>query len=86
MLDRMREFLYGLTGYEFEIHAVAVRGSLESLFMAITFGDLVGVPIIPQYYALRLLPFVVPSVATWKRRVLRERELSDNPEFDLHGL
>jgi hypothetical protein len=35
---------------------------------------------------MRLLPYVVPSIATWKRRVLREREFSDSEEFDLHGL
>jgi hypothetical protein len=29
---------------------------------------------------------VVPSVTTWKRRVMREREFSDNHEFDLHGI
>jgi len=86
MLRKMREFLYGMLGYEFETHAVEVRSSMESLFMALTFGDLVGLPIIPPYYGMRLLPFVVPNIATWKRRVLREREFTENPELDLHGL
>jgi hypothetical protein len=86
LLDKIREFLYGLIGYEFEEHAVQMRSTMEALFMAITFGDMLGLPIVPPYYGLRLLPFVVPSVATWKRRVLREREFSDNHEFDLHGI
>jgi len=47
MLRKMREFLYGMLGYEFETHAVEVRSSMESLFMALTFGGLVGLPIIP---------------------------------------
>lgn len=75
-----------MIGYEFEEHAVQMRSTMESLFMAITFGDMLGLPIVPPYYGLRLLPFVVPSVATWKRRVMREREFSDNHEFDLHGI
>ncbi|MDE3089755.1 MAG: hypothetical protein KGJ80_10295 [Chloroflexota bacterium] len=86
ILQKLREFLYGMIGYEFEEHAVQIRSSMESLFMAITFGDMLGVPIIPPYYSLKLLPFVVPNVATWKRRVLREREFSDDHEFDLHGV
>jgi hypothetical protein len=86
MLTKIGQFLYGMFGFEFEAHAVEIRGSMESLFMATTFGDLVGLPIIPPYYGLRLLPFVVPNIATWKRRVLREREFSENPELDLHGL
>jgi hypothetical protein len=75
-----------MIGYEFEEHAVQMRSSMESLFMAITFGDMLGLPVIPPYYGLRLLPFVVPNIETWKRRTLREREFSDDHEFDLHGL
>ncbi len=86
ILQKLREFLYGMIGYEFEEHAVQMRSTMESLFMAITFGDMLGVPIIPPYYSLKLLPFVVPNVATWKRRVSREREFSDDHEFDLHGI
>ena len=84
--ESIREFLFGLTGYEFAQQALEIRGSMESLFMLVAFGELVGVPILPPYYALRLLPFVVPSVATWKRRVLRERDLSDEHAFHLHGV
>lgn len=82
----LREFLYGMGAWEFERHAVEMRASLETLFMTLTLGDIVGLPILPPYYSLRLLPYVVPHIATWKRRVLRERDFSDNEEFDLHGL
>ena len=53
------------------------RGSLEHLFVLISFGDLLGVPILPPYYSLRLLPFVVPLINNWRRRMLRERDLMD---------
>ena len=82
----IREFLYGLAGYEFSHHALAERGALETLFMVISFGDLIGVPILPPYYSLRLLPYVVPNIASWKRRVLRERVPTDSEEYDLHGV
>ena len=75
-----------MTGYEFERHGIEMRATLEVLFMTVTVGDLVGVPVVPPYYSLRLLPYVVPHVETWKRRVLREREFSDSHEYDLHGL
>ncbi len=86
ILEQLRQFLYGMYGYEFERHAVEMRSSMESLFMAISFGDMLGLPIIPPYYSLRILPFVVPSIANWKRRVLRERELTEGHEYDLHGV
>ena len=86
ILAAVREFLYGLAGFEFERHALEMRASLETLFMTITVGDILGMPIIPPYYSLRLLPYMLPNIETWKRRVLREREFSDSNEYDLHGV
>ena len=52
--------------------------------MVVVVGDMIGLPVIPPYYSLRLLPFVTPQVATWKRRVLRENEFTDR--HHLHGV
>jgi hypothetical protein len=82
----IREFFYGLYAFEFERQALEMRGEIESAFMLITFGDMLGVPVLPPLYSLRLLPFVVPNIETWKRRVMRERDLSDKEEFHLHGV
>jgi hypothetical protein len=81
-----REFAYGMTGYEFARGAIETRAALENLFMIVVVGDMIGLPIMPPYYSLRLLPFVTPQVTTWKRRVLREREFSDQHESHLHGV
>ena len=86
LASTIRDFLYGMTGYEFVEQAREMRGSLETVFMAITLGDLMGIPVIPPIYALRILPYVVPNIDSWKRRFARERELSDNEEFHLHGI
>ena len=85
-LRKIREFFYGLYAYEFERQALELRGELESAFMLITVGDMLGVPVIPPIYSLRVLPYLVPSIASWKRRVLRERDLADKEEFHLHGV
>ncbi len=82
----VRDFLYGMMGMEIANHALEMRSSLESLFMLGTVGDMLGVPILPPYYSLRLLPYVIPQIATWKRRVLREREFTDEHEYHLDGL
>ena len=76
-LQAVREFLYGMMGMEFAEHAMEMRGSLENLFLLSLVGETIGVPILPPYYNLRLLPYVVPNIATWKRRMLREKDLTD---------
>ena len=53
------------------------RASMEHLFILITMGDKIGVPILPPYYSLRPPPYVVPQISTWKRRLLREKDVSD---------
>ncbi len=82
----VREFLFGMFGYETSQQALEIRSSLETMFMLVTFGDMVGVPLLPPYYGLRLLPYVVPQLQSWRRRVLRERDLSDSHDHHLHGV
>jgi hypothetical protein len=86
LLAALREFAYGMTGYEFARHAIETRATLENLFMVVVVGDMIGLPVIPPYYSLRLLPFVTPEITAWKRRVLREREFSDQHDYHLHGV
>src|SRR3972149_7772752 len=85
-LTAVREFMFGMIGYELAHHAVEMRASLESLFMLATVGDMIGVPILPPYYSLRLLPYVVPQIATWKRRGVGGKEFTDEHDYHLHGL
>lgn len=49
-------------------------------------GDTLGVPVLPPYYALRLVPYVIETLPLWHRRVLRERHPLESEEFDLHGV
>jgi hypothetical protein len=80
----LAEFAFGMTGYEFARQAIETRAALENLFMVVVVGDMIGLPIIPPYYSLRLLPFVTPQVTSWKRRVLREHEFTEH--HHLHGV
>jgi len=69
--------VYGMTAHDMSRAALRTRASMEHLFILITMGDLLGIPILPPYYSLRLLPYVVPQIATWKRRMLREKDVAD---------
>jgi len=82
----LSEFLFGVAGYEIAQEALELRSVVERLFMLNLFGDMLGVPILPPYYGLRLLPYVVPEVETWKRHMLREREFGTDHEHHLHGI
>jgi hypothetical protein len=73
----LREVLYGFTAYELDITLRKEKGVLNHYFTLILFGDLLGLPMLPPYYTLRLLPYMYPELKAWKRSMLRERDLMD---------
>ncbi len=81
LLGAACEMVFGMTTYEWVQSARRERAEVERLFVLVCFGDLVGLPILPPYYTLRLLPFVVPTIHRWKRSLLRERDWSDLAEL-----
>jgi hypothetical protein len=76
-LKVIREVLYGFTTYELDRGLQKDKGYIDSLFMLVIFGDLAGLPLLPPYYAMRLLPYVIPKINTWKRSVLKEKDVMD---------
>ena len=76
-LGKVKKVTYGMAAHDMTRYALRTRASMEHLFILVTMGDMLGVPILPPYYSMRLLPYVVPQVATWKRRMLREKDVTD---------
>jgi hypothetical protein len=77
------EVMYGLLLHESVLVMKKERGHLDNLFMLVIFGDMIGLPLLPPYYSLRLLPHIIPSLKTWRRRVLREKDVTDFVAHDL---
>ena len=44
-IQAFREFLFGMFGYEHAQQALEIRASMDSLFMLMVFGDMIGVPV-----------------------------------------
>lgn len=71
------QMFYGMTTFDWVRGLRRERAEVESLFMLIIFGDMIGLPILPPYYSVRLLPYVIPVLNRWKRSLLRERDWTD---------
>ena len=70
--------MYGMALHGMVTYALRLRMHMENLFMLITMGDMLGVPVLPPYYSLRLLPYAVPYLKTWKQTLLRDRDITDS--------
>lgn len=68
---------YGASVYDWVREVQKQRGEVERFFVLVVFGDMIGLPILPPYYSLRLLPYTIPQLESWKRCILRERDLTD---------
>ncbi len=73
----VRDVLYGIFLHE---HVIANRKAarrIEQLLFLVTMGDIVGIPIIPPYYSLRLMAHYSLDLERWKMFVIRERDFTD---------
>jgi len=64
----LKEFMYGFALHGNVTYMLRTRMYMEHLFMLMTLGDMLGFPILPPYYSLRLLPYMVPNIKSWKMR------------------
>ncbi len=76
-IKTIREVLYGMTIYDWVHELQKARNERDRLFTLIVYGDLLGLPILPPYYTLRLLPYLIPGYENWRRSMLRERDFTD---------
>lgn len=79
----LREILYGMTIYDWVRELQKERGRLESLFVLAVFGDFLGVPLLPPYYTLRLLPYAYPYLSGWRFQALREKDFTELLEHEI---
>ncbi len=73
----LKDVLYGMFLYEMVLVNRRAAKRIDQLIFLVTLGDVLGVPILPPYYSLRLFPHFSKDLAAWKRYVVRERDFTD---------
>jgi hypothetical protein len=73
----LRDFFFGIAYLEIEQTVRHEKLARLNLILLLSFGDFLGVPVFPPYYSLRLLPYLFPAMDSWKKRMLRERDLTE---------
>lgn len=73
----LQDFFFGAACLEFEQAARQEKLARLDLLLLFSFGDVLGVPVFPPYHSLRLLPYFFPALNSWKKRMLRERDLTE---------
>jgi hypothetical protein len=77
----LKDFFFGATAFEIEQTVREEKLARLNLVLLFSFGDLLGVPVFPPYYSLRLLPYLYPALGSWKKRMLKEKDLTQVPSL-----
>ena len=77
IMKNLRDFFFGATAFEIQQTVRQEKLARRDLILLFSFGDLLGVPVFPPYYSLRLLPYFYPALNSWKRRMLKEKDLTE---------
>jgi hypothetical protein len=77
LIQAIKDFLYGffLHGMVSGVHEE--KRELEDVFMLFIVGEMIGVPVFPGFYHLRLVPYYAARFPRWKEKTLKPRDLLD---------
>ncbi len=77
IVKNLRDFFFGATAFEIQQTVRQEKLARLDLILLFSFGDLLGIPVFPPYYSLRLLPYFHPALASWKKRMVKEKDLTE---------
>ncbi len=77
----LRDFFFGATTFEIQQTVRQEKLARLNLILLSSFGDMLGVPVFPAYYSLRLLPYFYPALDSWKKRMVKEKDLTEIPSL-----
>ena len=69
----LRDFFFGFLYLPHIKNLLEQYNNEDLALMTITLGDMLGIPLMPPIYKLRLLPLWYPRIKYWKKHVLMEK-------------
>jgi len=73
----LKDFFFGATAFEIQQTVRQEKLARLNLILLFSFGDILGVPVFHSYYSLKLLPYFYPALHSWKKRMLKEKDLTE---------
>lgn len=79
---RLNEVMWGFFIYEFWHGVHEERTRYADALNVLMIGELLGIPLMNSTITLRLLPYMLPDLKTWKERQLTDPEILERaPEM-----
>ena len=72
-----KDFFFGAIAFELQQTARQEKLARRDMILLLSFGDLLGIPVFPPFYHLRLLPYFYPALKSWKKRMVKKKDLTE---------
>ena len=68
----LKDFLFGALVYGMYRQVVVSKAKYNDVLMTLIMGEFIGIPLLGNYFTLRLLPYIYGDLESARRRVLRD--------------
>ena len=73
----LKDFLFGASSFEIQQTVRQEKLARHDLILLFSFGDLLGVPVLPPHHSLRLLPYFYPALNSCKKSMVKPKDLTE---------
>ena len=75
--QKIKELFFGLFLYDLHRSAVRAKAQYDDALNVLLMGQFLGIPLMNSVFTLRLFPYLLPQLGNWKRRKLKEADITD---------
>ncbi len=75
--QKIKEVFFGLFVYDLYRSAIQAKAEYEDALNVLLMGQFLGIPLMNSVFTLRLFPYLLPQLGDWKRRKLKEADITD---------
>jgi len=75
--EKIKGVLFGLFLYDLHRSAIQAKAQYDDALNVLLMGQFLGIPLMNSVFTLRLFPYLLPLLGDWKRRKLKEADITD---------
>ncbi|MGC9067731.1 MAG: hypothetical protein ACP5GU_03115 [Thermoprotei archaeon] len=73
--QKLRDFFFGMFLFDMHRELLEASKSYKEVEEVLLLGEFLGVPLLSNYYTLRLIPYFIKDLDEWKKKQMMEKDL-----------
>lgn len=73
--QKLRDFFFGMFLFDMNRELLEASRSYKEVAETLMLGEFLGIPLLSNYYTLRLIPYFIKDLDKWKMKQMMEKDL-----------